>query len=145
MSVTQTQRADSSARNIPQPPTPSPAFHITMKTSISVAIALCCAAVVSAAAPTSTCGKDPKSVKDCDRPDYGSCGNACCMIESAGSGNTTHVYETVRNVLALPTSTAPSLPLDHNLRGRTTGQTYSIPLSLTIATRQVNDSPSAGP
>ena len=28
-----------------------------------------------------TCGSDPAKVPDCDHPDLGSCGNACCKLE----------------------------------------------------------------
>jgi len=47
--------------------------------------------IASAAAPPSTqlasqssssvCGASPSTVPDCDKPDRGSCGNACCMAE----------------------------------------------------------------
>lgn len=33
--------------------------------------------------PPSVCGSDPSKVVDCDKPDLGSCGNACCVVELA--------------------------------------------------------------
>eukprot|EP00930_Biecheleria_cincta_P038157 TRINITY_DN26217_c0_g1_i1.p1 TRINITY_DN26217_c0_g1~~TRINITY_DN26217_c0_g1_i1.p1 ORF type:complete len:362 (-),score=67.14 TRINITY_DN26217_c0_g1_i1:229-1314(-) len=35
------------------------------------------------ATPPSVCGSDPSKVVDCDKPDLGSCGNACCIAELA--------------------------------------------------------------
>jgi len=34
-----------------------------------------------ASANNSTCGSDPTKVTDCDKPDMGSCGNACCIMD----------------------------------------------------------------
>eukprot|EP00912_Choanoflagellata_sp_UC4_P001083 UC4_evm2s669 len=44
----------------------------------------------------STCGKHPSSVKDCDKVDYGSCGNACCLVDASFKGvSATHIYQTL--------------------------------------------------
>lgn len=37
----------------------------------------------SLSVPSSVCGSDPSKVVDCDKPDLGSCGNACCVAEVA--------------------------------------------------------------
>ena len=62
--------------------------------------ATCFAVLVAAASAQrgggpSTCGKDPKSVKDCDKPDFGSCGNACCLVDASfkGTTNASHTHE----------------------------------------------------
>ena len=49
--------------------------------SMKVLMALCVGAAAAATTPfESTCGKDSK-VADCDHPDLGSCGTACCSLE----------------------------------------------------------------
>ena len=35
----------------------------------------------SAHANDTTCGDDPDKVPNCDKPDHGSCGNACCILD----------------------------------------------------------------
>jgi hypothetical protein len=57
------------------------------------------AGTAAARTPTSTCGSDPTKVKDCDHADYGSCGNACCVVESEGTSSVEDVYATVKQYL----------------------------------------------
>ena len=47
----------------------------------------------------STCGAKP-TPKDCDHVDFGSCGNACCVIDASFEGvNASHVYNTLSGYL----------------------------------------------
>ena len=52
-------------------------------------------------ANSSTCGKDGSKVKDCDHPDLGSCGNACCAVDCViGTGyDSEEVFEAMKEVL----------------------------------------------
>ena len=53
-------------------------------------------ALAQAVQNNSTCGADGKDVKDCDHPDLGSCGNACCMLEVPISASADKVYADVK-------------------------------------------------
>merc|ERR1711865_120815 len=58
---------------------------------LTLTVALC-AVVLIVANPTSCGGARPSKVKDCDHPDMGSCGNACCIIDFALATNTSETY-----------------------------------------------------
>lgn len=47
----------------------------------------------------SSCGADPSKVKDCDHPDLGSCGNACCLLEFDFQASPEDVYASVTDAL----------------------------------------------
>merc|ERR1712080_436311 len=50
-----------------------------------------------------SCGpKSPSPVKDCDKRDMGSCGNACCVVDVStdfSHGNSTDLYEKIKQFL----------------------------------------------
>ena len=59
-----------------------------------------------ATANRSSCGPDsPSKVNDCDKPDHGSCGGACCMVDYVlparpGAVNVTaHLYNQIKSYL----------------------------------------------
>ena len=64
---------------------------------LALAVLVCSAA--AAPKPTSTCGADSSKVVDCDHPDHGSCGNACCVLESAGIDDAEAAYNEVKAYL----------------------------------------------
>merc|ERR1711934_43126 len=55
--------------------------------------AFLCVAVCIYANETSCGGDRPSKVKDCDKPDTGSCGNACCIMDFTLATNTTYTYD----------------------------------------------------
>mmetsp|Transcript_78455 Transcript_78455/g.254812 ORF Transcript_78455/g.254812 Transcript_78455/m.254812 type:complete len:385 (+) Transcript_78455:403-1557(+) len=56
-------------------------------------------ATEQATAP-SICGDDPTKVPDCNHPDLGSCGNACCVVEVSLPSAPTEVYSRLKEVLS---------------------------------------------
>ena len=50
-------------------------------------------------ASPSTCGASPSKVPDCDKPDFGSCGNACCLAEIYLSSTPLQTYTDAKNAL----------------------------------------------
>ena len=65
-----------------------------LKYCVMVALAL------AAQTNNSTCGANPKDVKDCDHSDLGSCGNACCKLEVIiGNSDPGQLYADVKNFL----------------------------------------------
>lgn len=49
--------------------------------------------------PPSVCGPHPETVKNCDMPDLGSCGNACCVAELDLSMDPAEAYSHTLSVL----------------------------------------------
>ncbi|CAE8621678.1 unnamed protein product [Polarella glacialis] len=48
----------------------------------------------------SVCGDDPAKVADCEKPDFGSCGNACCLVElSLPNEGAADVYFRLKSLL----------------------------------------------
>jgi hypothetical protein len=59
-----------------------------------------CVLVAVVAANNSTCGGDqPSKVPDCDKTDFGSCGNACCTVELALPDSPQDVYKATMGYL----------------------------------------------
>ena len=53
--------------------------------------------LLATVAGQTTCGKSPSSVPDCDKPDFGSCGNACCLTDClVGYNDPEDVYEALK-------------------------------------------------
>lgn len=50
-------------------------------------------------APASVCGADPTNVEDCNRPDLGSCSNACCLLEVELKDTPEAVYASLTGLL----------------------------------------------
>ena len=48
---------------------------------------------------SSVCGASPTKVPDCDKPDFGSCGNACCLAELSLSTAPLQAYTDTKNLL----------------------------------------------
>ena len=48
---------------------------------MSKSLSLLAILAASAHANDTTCGDDPDKVPNCDKPDHGSCGNACCILD----------------------------------------------------------------
>ncbi|CAE7667954.1 unnamed protein product [Symbiodinium sp. CCMP2456] len=53
----------------------------------------------AAAVSPSVCGSHPETVPDCDKPDKGSCGNACCVAELALAMDPAKAYAQTLDVL----------------------------------------------
>jgi len=68
-----------------------------------LALLLSVLSVAVATTDGSTCGPDPsKAPVDCDRPDFGSCGNACCVVDCIVKPHTYDVsksYATIADFL----------------------------------------------
>jgi len=57
---------------------------------LAVALSLCSVVIAN----DTTCGGDrPSKVKDCDKPDLGSCGNSCCIMDFTLATNTTYTHD----------------------------------------------------
>jgi hypothetical protein len=56
-------------------------LRVLRKSQIMTRCTVLCVLVAVVAANNSTCGGDqPSKVPDCDKTDFGSCGNACCSL-----------------------------------------------------------------
>lgn len=58
------------------------------------------ALVARAAANGSSCGTEPAKVPDCDHPDLGSCGTACCSLFVGVAAEPGAVYASLRSYLS---------------------------------------------
>nr|ABI14326.1 unknown [Pfiesteria piscicida] len=56
--------------------------------------------VLAVGASPSICGADPTKVADCDHPDYGSCGNACCLVSMDSLQTPEATYKELKALLA---------------------------------------------
>lgn len=65
------------------------------------AVLLLAAAACSLAADTTSCGSaNPSTVVDCEKVDLGSCGNACCIVETVWLANAAEtLYVSLRTFL----------------------------------------------
>lgn len=61
-------------------------------------------------APPGTCGMQPTSDPDCARPDFGSCGNACCGVRIAFSAPSLQVAQALSRELYMHGSDAGFTP-----------------------------------
>eukprot|EP00940_MAST-03C_sp_MAST-3C-sp2_P001154 g1154.t1 len=62
-------------------------------------VLLCALLVGIVSANDSSCGTKPNAVEDCDHPDLGSCGNACCAIDCNVQASPEDVRDAIESFL----------------------------------------------